>query len=51
MMGIAVIGLIGLGAGGFWFMKNKSSNTRRVPAEVEYDEEDEENDDNEVLAE
>lgn len=51
MMGIAVIGLIGLGAGGFWFMKNKSSNTRRVPAEVEYDEEDEENEDNEVLAE
>lgn len=45
MMGIVLIGLVALGAGGFWFVKNKNAGGKRAPVEPEYDEEE----DDEIL--
>ena len=45
MRGIVLIGLVALGAGGFWFVKNKNAGGKRAPVEPEYDEEE----DDEIL--
>ena len=45
MMGVALIGLVALGAGGFWFVKHRNAGGKRAPVEPEYDEEE----DDEIL--